>query len=212
MLPRGSRARRAHFDSRGRNPSSECRTTRRHHMRECSSSSAPSPAVGSWNTSQRAGRPPSERSGRSRRGPDDGVASHQRTRRRRVDRASRRRVPTRPGRADADRGRPRTARHRRPGRRTRGVPPLAARRRRRARLPRSEGRRGKYSTPAAPYAPARTQTRVPYTADRLRVLLSAIELESTEALVEQVTDRGLAVESVVSPGVEATMESETSHG
>lgn len=65
-----------------------------------------------------------------------------------------------------------------------------------------------YSTPAAPYAPARTQTEILYTADRLRVLLPAIERDSTETLVEQVTDRGLTVESVVSPDVEATMESE----
>jgi len=64
-----------------------------------------------------------------------------------------------------------------------------------------------YSTPAAPYAPARTQTEILYSADRLRALLPAIELDSTETLHEQVTERGLTVEAVVSPDVEATMES-----
>jgi len=63
-------------------------------------------------------------------------------------------------------------------------------------------------TDADPYAPARTQTEVLYTADRLRVLLPAIELESTETLADQVTDRGLEAESVVTQSVEATMESE----
>jgi predicted transcriptional regulator len=64
------------------------------------------------------------------------------------------------------------------------------------------------STDADPYAPARTQTEILHTADRLRVLLPATDRESTETLVEQVTDHGLEVESVVSPGVEATLESD----
>jgi predicted transcriptional regulator len=65
-----------------------------------------------------------------------------------------------------------------------------------------------YSTDADPYAPARKQSEVLHTADRLRILLPAIDLDSTKTIVEQVTERGLEVETVVSPGVEATMESE----
>lgn len=64
------------------------------------------------------------------------------------------------------------------------------------------------STDADPYAPARKQTEVLHAADRLRILLPAIDLESTRTLVEQVTERGLEVETVVSPGVESAMESE----
>jgi predicted transcriptional regulator len=65
-----------------------------------------------------------------------------------------------------------------------------------------------YSTDAAPYAPARKQTEILHTAERLRVLLPAIDLESTRAITEQVTQRGLEVETIVSPDVEATVESE----
>lgn len=65
-----------------------------------------------------------------------------------------------------------------------------------------------YATDATPYAPARAQTEILHAADRLRILLPAIDLESTEAIVEQVTERGLAVETVVSPGVASTMEQE----
>lgn len=65
-----------------------------------------------------------------------------------------------------------------------------------------------YSTNAAPYAPARKQTEIIHTADRLRILLPAIDLDSTKAIAEQVTERGLEVETVVAPGVEATMESD----
>lgn len=65
-----------------------------------------------------------------------------------------------------------------------------------------------YATDADPYAPAREQTEILHTADRLRVLLPAIDLESTETLVEQVRDRGLDIETVVPPDVEATMESD----
>ena len=64
-----------------------------------------------------------------------------------------------------------------------------------------------YSTEADPYAPARKQTEVLHTADRLRMLLPAIDLDSTEAINEQVTERGLEVETVVSPDVESVMES-----
>lgn len=63
------------------------------------------------------------------------------------------------------------------------------------------------SSDADPYAPARTQTEILYDADRLRVLLPAIDLESTKTLTEEVTDRGLEIESVVSPGVAETMAS-----
>jgi predicted transcriptional regulator len=65
-----------------------------------------------------------------------------------------------------------------------------------------------YSTTADPYAPARTQAEILHTATQLRVLLPAIELESTKTLADQVTDRGLDVESVLSPGLEATIESD----
>lgn len=65
-----------------------------------------------------------------------------------------------------------------------------------------------YATDADPYAPARKQSGILSTADRLRMLLPAIDLESTERIAEQVTERGLVAETVVSPGVEATMESE----
>jgi predicted transcriptional regulator len=63
-------------------------------------------------------------------------------------------------------------------------------------------------TDADPYAPARSQTEILRDADRLRALLPATDRESTETLVEQVTERGLEVASVVSPAVEATLESE----
>lgn len=65
-----------------------------------------------------------------------------------------------------------------------------------------------YSTDADPYAPARKQTEILHTADRLRILLPAIELESTKVITEQVTQHGLEVETVMSPGVESTIESE----
>jgi predicted transcriptional regulator len=65
-----------------------------------------------------------------------------------------------------------------------------------------------YSTDASPYAPARKQSEVLNTAERLRVLLPAVDVESTELLVEQVIERGLNVETVVSPGVESVIESE----
>lgn len=64
------------------------------------------------------------------------------------------------------------------------------------------------STDADPYAPARKQTEILYTAERLRFLLPAIDLDSTKTIAEQVTEHGLEVETVVSPGVESTMESD----
>lgn len=65
-----------------------------------------------------------------------------------------------------------------------------------------------YSTAAEPYAPARTQTEILHSADHLHILLPAVELESTNVLAEEVTERGLTMESVVSPGLESTIESE----
>ncbi|WP_255152457.1 helix-turn-helix transcriptional regulator [Halorarius halobius] len=65
-----------------------------------------------------------------------------------------------------------------------------------------------YSTDADPYAPARKQTGILHTAGRLRILLPAIDRESTGTLVEQVTEHGLDVETVVPPAVESTMESD----
>lgn len=63
------------------------------------------------------------------------------------------------------------------------------------------------SSDADPYAPARTQTQILYDADRLRVLLPATDLESTETLTAEITGRDLEIESVVSPGVAATLTS-----
>jgi predicted transcriptional regulator len=65
-----------------------------------------------------------------------------------------------------------------------------------------------YSTDGAPYAPAGRQTEILHDADRLRILLPAIDLDSTRTITEQVTERGLEVETVVSPAVEATLEAE----
>lgn len=65
-----------------------------------------------------------------------------------------------------------------------------------------------YSTDAAPYAPARKQSEILLTANRLRILLPATDLESTELIAEQVTERGLDVETVVSPDVEAVLDSD----
>lgn len=64
-----------------------------------------------------------------------------------------------------------------------------------------------YPTDADPYAPARQQTEILQTAKRLRILLPAIDRDSTETITEQVTERGLEVETIVSPDVESTMES-----
>jgi predicted transcriptional regulator len=64
------------------------------------------------------------------------------------------------------------------------------------------------ATDADPYAPARQQTGILKTADGIRILLPAIDLESTEIIVEQVTEHGLEVEAIVSPMVESTMESD----
>ena len=63
------------------------------------------------------------------------------------------------------------------------------------------------STEADPYAPARTQTEILRNADHLRVLLPAIEIESTKTLAEQVTGRGLTLETVITPSLEPTIES-----
>jgi predicted transcriptional regulator len=65
-----------------------------------------------------------------------------------------------------------------------------------------------YSTDADPYAPARRQTEILHTAERLRILLPAIDLDSTKTITEQVTQRGLELETVVSPNVESTIESD----
>ena len=65
-----------------------------------------------------------------------------------------------------------------------------------------------YSTDADPYAPARRQTEILHTAERLRILLPAIDLDSTKTITEQVTQRGLELETVVSPNVESTVESD----
>lgn len=63
-------------------------------------------------------------------------------------------------------------------------------------------------TDGDPYAPTRAQSEILHSADRLRLLLPAIGRDSTAAIVEEVTERGLEVETVVTPDLEATMESE----
>ena len=65
-----------------------------------------------------------------------------------------------------------------------------------------------YSTDAAPYAAAEKQSKILHTADRLRILLPATDLDSTRTITEQVTERGLDVETVVSPDVGALFESD----
>lgn len=59
-----------------------------------------------------------------------------------------------------------------------------------------------------PYAPARKQTEILRTADRLRVLLPSVDLEGTKTIAEQVTEHGLEAETVVSPSLEETLESD----
>lgn len=65
-----------------------------------------------------------------------------------------------------------------------------------------------YSTEAAPYAPARKQSEILRTAERLRVLLPAVDIDSTETLVEQVTDHSLDIETIVSQAVASELESD----
>lgn len=64
-----------------------------------------------------------------------------------------------------------------------------------------------YSTDAAPYAAARKQSEILYSADQLRILLPATDLDSTKTITQQVTQHGLEVETVVSPDVGAVLES-----
>lgn len=65
-----------------------------------------------------------------------------------------------------------------------------------------------YATDGAPYAPARRQSEIIHDADRLRILLPAIDIDSTRTITEQVTERGLEVETVASPAVAATVEAD----
>jgi len=57
-----------------------------------------------------------------------------------------------------------------------------------------------------PYAPARKQSEILADADRLRILLPSIDLDATRSLVEEV-ERGLEIETVVDPALEARMSS-----
>lgn len=59
-----------------------------------------------------------------------------------------------------------------------------------------------------PYAPARKQTEILRTADRLRILLPSIDLEGTKTVAEQVSEHELEAETIVSPGLETTLESD----
>jgi len=63
-------------------------------------------------------------------------------------------------------------------------------------------------TDANPYAPAQKQTEIIHRADRLRVLLPATDLESTQTVTDAVVEDGLELESIVSPSVETTFETE----
>lgn len=65
-----------------------------------------------------------------------------------------------------------------------------------------------YSTDAAPYAPARKQTAILHEAEGIRLLLPATDLDSTETVSREVIERGLDLETVASPAVESTFESE----
>jgi predicted transcriptional regulator len=64
-----------------------------------------------------------------------------------------------------------------------------------------------YRTDSAPYAPAEKQSQILHTADEMRMLLPAIDLPSTKTITEQVTQRGLVIETIVPPGVESVIES-----
>ncbi|QLG48823.1 hypothetical protein [Natrinema halophilum] len=59
-----------------------------------------------------------------------------------------------------------------------------------------------------PYAPARKQTEILRTADRLQFFLLSIDFGGTKMITEQVTQHGLEVETVVTPTLEATIESD----
>lgn len=62
------------------------------------------------------------------------------------------------------------------------------------------------STSSDPYAPGRTQTELLRTANRFRGFLPAIDLEGSEAVHEQITERDFAAEIVVSTAVGETIE------
>lgn len=64
------------------------------------------------------------------------------------------------------------------------------------------------TTEGDPYAPARKQAEILHTADRLRILLPSIDHEATKTITEQVTEHGLEVETIISPELEATIESD----
>ncbi|WP_311173129.1 helix-turn-helix transcriptional regulator [Halobellus ordinarius] len=64
------------------------------------------------------------------------------------------------------------------------------------------------STDANPYAPAKQQAAILNTAEELRILLPSVDPDSTETLTEQVTNRGLRVETVISPELEPVFESD----
>lgn len=64
------------------------------------------------------------------------------------------------------------------------------------------------STDGNPYASARKQAKIFQTAEKLRILLPSIDLEATKTLTEQVTQRGLEVETVISPNLEETIKSD----
>ncbi|WP_256391870.1 helix-turn-helix transcriptional regulator [Natronoarchaeum rubrum] len=64
------------------------------------------------------------------------------------------------------------------------------------------------STSSDPYAPGRAQTELLRSTTRFRGFLPAIDLEGSEVVHEQITERDFAAEIVVSAGVDETIETE----
>jgi predicted transcriptional regulator len=59
-----------------------------------------------------------------------------------------------------------------------------------------------------PYAPARKQTEIFYTADRVRVVLPSVDLDGAKTIAERITQHGLEAETIAAPDLESTLESE----
>ncbi|MFO7927198.1 MAG: helix-turn-helix transcriptional regulator [Halobacteriota archaeon] len=64
------------------------------------------------------------------------------------------------------------------------------------------------SSDGDPYAPARKQTKILRTADRLRILLPSVDLEGTKTITEETAEHALEAETILSPGLESTFESD----
>ena len=59
-----------------------------------------------------------------------------------------------------------------------------------------------------PYAPARKQSEILRTADRIRMFLPSIDMEGTKLITERITEGGLEAETVIAPELEAVVESD----